>query len=512
MRWRKPRRGIESGPRRKSWTTPEDLWRTLTGLGLVLVMVGGAVLGLGSARADTNASGHGPGQYVSWSNYRGLWLGAYQTTNGLAMCVTPSGDSPIGQGGSDPYVIPPGWVNDEGAATSAQQLAEVGYILWWLGPSPTDYAAGMARLAVFTVLGYDAVNVYGSSRSYDFDVFTDGSDGQQIADQLGMLPDVQQLVNDARTRANTWDGSSPQMTTNLDQISEPGEVIQASVQFSGIPAGYEVRVTVETPDGSTEDIPEVTDGDGQASMSYETSAVAQGTYRVTYSMSDVPPSAPVAYWPGGSNPQNMFFAAPPARSTASPTPAEVTLAFHPTVSTQVSDEEVAGGDVLTDTVRMDNLQPSLSWSVDGMLHGPAPAVDGSCEGVDWSDAPVAAEFTHRIDASEIDGTGIAVIEGLGPWKVQSSDEDLCVSYSEQLSGRDWAGDVQSQAQHPAGSAHQTALVARIIPEIPPVAEASVPAAAGPVSVITGGRSAGPHRFGPVSAVSVMWEVMRPHFR
>ena len=441
-----------------------NLWRTLTGLGLALIVLGGTLLGIGPVEADTNASGHGPGQYVNWPGYSGFWLGTYQTSNGLAICVTPSGDSPVGRGGSDPYSVAPGWVNDEGVAASAGQLAEVAYILWWMGPSPSDYAAGMARLAVFTVLGYDSVNVYGSQQAYNFDVFSPGSDGQQIAGEFGMLADVQSLVSEAKARANTWDGSSIEVTSDVDQVSVPGDTITASVRFPGLVSGYEVRFTVTKPDGTAEDVEAATDADGTASLSYATSPTVQGAYQVDYSIGDVPPSAPVAYSPGGPNPQDLFFAAPSARGVQGSIPS-VTLRFPPEVGTQVSAAKVTAGDVLTDTVKSGNLDPSLSWSLTGVLHGPVPAVDGRCESVDWSTAPVALRFTLGIDPSGIGADGTSVLSGLGPWQVPLTHDDVCVSYSEHLSGKDSSGTVVSEADHPVGSLGQTALVGARVPEI-----------------------------------------------
>ena len=464
MMRRAPRWGIDSSPRHKHPMTAESPWRTLSGLGLALVVLGGTILGIGSAVADTNASGHGPGQSVSWSTYTGFWLGTYQTSNGLAICVTPSGDSPVGQGGSDPYMVSPGWVGDEGVAVSAQQLAEVAYILWWMGPDPSDYAAGMARLAAFTVLGYDSVNIYGSQRSYNFDVFADGSDGQEIANKLGMLADVQSLVGEARARGNTWDGSAPQMVTNFDQVSVPGDTIDASVTLPGLPAGYEVRFTVNGPDGSAHDVEASTDANGTARLSYPTSVTVQGAYTVTYEIGDVPPSTPVAYWPGGSNPQDMFFAAPPSRGVQGSSP-EVTLWFNPEVGTRVSQAKVTVGDVLTDTVRVDNLDLSLSWSLTGALHGPVPAVNGTCEAVEWANAPVVLEFSSSVDPSGIGVDGTSVLNGLGPWRVPLTFDDECVSYSEHLQGKDSGGVVVREADHLVGSPNQTALVQKRIPEI-----------------------------------------------
>jgi len=465
MMRRVPRPGMDSSPRHKYTMTAEGPWRTLTGLGLALVVLGGTILGIGSAQAETNASGHGPGQMVNWSGYTGFWLGTYQTSNGLAICVTPSGDSPVGQGGSDPYTISPGWVDDEGVEASAEQLAESAYILWWMGSSPSDYAAGMAKLATFTVLGYDSVRVYGSSREYDFDVFVDGSDGQEIANKLGMLADVQALVDEARGRANTWDGTTVDAAANFSQIGVPGDTIVASVKFPGLGTGYEVRFEVTGPDGSVHEIEATTDADGMANMSYVTPENVPGTYSVAYSIGDVPPSLPVAYWPGGSNPQDMFFAAPPSRALSGEFPGEVTVRFNPEVGTQVSAAKVSAGDVLSDTVTSENLDSSLSWSLTGALHGPAPTVDGSCEGVEWSGVLGEREFSRDIAPSEIDADGTSVLSGLGPWQVPLTFDDMCVSYSEHLSGRDSSGVLVQEADHPVGSPGQTALVVARIPEV-----------------------------------------------
>lgn len=436
------------------------------GLGAALTLIGGMILGMGVSRADTTVPGHGPGQMVSWSAYEGLWLGTYATSNGLAYCGSPVGSSPVGRSGSDPFAVSPGWVNDQGDAVSAQQLAQVAYIMWWFGPSPSDRNAGIARLAMLTVLGYTHVGIVGSGWSgYDFDVFVPGSDGQQIANNLGILGDVQWIVGEARAKASTWDGSAPALASNIDQISAPGDVIVASARFPGLPAGYAVTFTVTAPDGSTQNLQASTDGDGAARMSYQTSASVQGVYTVRYSIGDVPPPTPLAFQAGGPNPQTLYFAAPAPLGASGPVPGEVRVRFNPEVGTQASSTTVTAGDLLTDTVRSENLAPGLSWGLEGTLYGPTPAQSGSCEAVDWSAVPVATRFTRAIDPSEIGQDGQSVLRGLGPWEVPLTFEDQCVSYAEHLVGKDSSGTAVAEVDHPAGSPDQTALVEKLLPSM-----------------------------------------------
>lgn len=453
-------------PQRRYPQWVERLARWGTVVGVAVSMIGGLVLGMGSAQADTSVPGHGPGQYVTWSNYEDFWVGAYNTSNGLAFCGSPTGASPTGHAGTDPYPMT-GWQNSQGDWVSAQQLAEIAYIMWWAGPSPSDYAAGMAKLAMLTVAGYTHTAIFGTSwNGYNFDVFTPGSDGQEIARKLGMLGDVQDLVYEARAKANTWDGWSPKISTNLDQVKMAGDTIVASVTLTGIPAGYTVTFIVTKPDGSTENVYAPTDSNGTAQISYQTSRTMQGTYNVKYYIDNIPPSTPLAFTAGGSNPQDLFFAAPSPQLAWDPYGGTVNLRLDPEVSTQASAMIVTAGDILTDKVKLDNLVDGLDWTLDGTLFGPVDAVNESCEAVDWTDAPVATEFTMTLDNSLMDENGTMVLSGLGPWPVPLTHENYCMSYAEHVVGKDPStGEKLAETDHPVGSPDQTAMVEKRIPEV-----------------------------------------------
>ena len=70
------------------------------------------------------------------------------------------------------------------------------------------------------------------------------------------------------------------------------------------------------------------------------------------------------------------------------------------------------GDTLSDTIQLTGVNQFLAFStaarveIEGQLWGPAPAVDGSCAGADWTDAPVASKYAKTV-------TGDGAIPGLG---------------------------------------------------------------------------------------------------
>jgi len=415
---------------------------------IVLLVIGGSVVTSPTAQAATPVGGHGPGQYVSWPKYTNMWAGVYEVPGGWAFCVDPMTSAPTGTSSSDPHQLTT-WKTGAGTTLSAQDLAVAAYITYQLPTNPTTLQAATAKLALMAILQPVSWG--------NFDPFVAGSDGQVAANAIGILSQVQSLVAQARAKAVTWDGTSPPLTTNMDTLSVPGSVITASASLPGVPAGYTVTFTVTLPDKSTKTIESTTTPDGTAVMSYTTNL--PGTYSVTYAISNLPPRYPQAIDPASPDLQRMFLSIPSPRSAASPAPATVLLKYNPGVSTQASAPTVTAGDTLTDRVQSTGLETSLTWTLTGNLYGPQPAIDGSCDGVDWSAAPaMIPEFSHTIVAAEVDATGTALTSGLGAWPVPLTLVDTCVSYGERLVGRNSTGTVLAEADHPVGSPAQTVLV------------------------------------------------------
>ena len=469
---REPRRAawVLERPRRAIRVVAQRMTRVGVAMGLVLMSIAGGALAMDTAKAaPVNTSGQGAGISATWYiggnlRYGPMWFGQYLTDQGAAYCVEPNTDWPTGTAGTDPYVLS-SWTNQQGTHVTTAQLNQAAYILWAAPANPTNAQAAAVKLALFTVLGYNATTLDGAgSTLYNFDVMNSSSDGYAIGSTYGALAYAQQLVTDARAKANNWDGTRPALVTDLANLTTPGQTFNASVTFPGLPAGYTVTFTVTKPDGTTQAIARLTDATGKASMSYTTSASVQGLYSVKYRIDNVPPQYPLAFTAGGANPQSLLFGPVPGRDAADPGFGE-TLYFNPTVGTQASAGSVSAGDTLTDTVSFTGLSPDLTWTATGTLYGPVPAVSGSCTGVSWTGAPVSKTFTHVIAASEIDVNGDATIGGLGPWVVPWTLTDQCVSYAESLVGKDSTGTTQSTADHPVGTPSQTVLVKKAVPAV-----------------------------------------------
>ncbi|MGB7961634.1 MAG: hypothetical protein WCF12_01555 [Propionicimonas sp.] len=144
--------------------------------------------------------------------------------------------------------------------------------------------------------------------------------------------------------------------------------------------------------------------------------------------------------------------------------AETVLVSRPgTVETKASSLLAAAGSTLTDTAIIAGVlpdAPAVTVTLSGELRGPVSLVNGTCESVDWSNAPVAT----TIPAITITRDG--EYPGLGEFPVTEAG---CYSYGEMLVAT--LGDkLLWQTDHPAGKTPQTTAV--ISPAITTLAKAN----------------------------------------
>jgi hypothetical protein len=81
-------------------------------------------------------------------------------------------------------------------------------------------------------------------------------------------------------------------------------------------------------------------------------------------------------------------------------PSETTLLIAPDVSTVAQTAQGLAGEPVSDLVKVSGLR-GLRATITGELYGPVPPVDGSCENVDWTNAPAAATIPQIV--VEVDG-------------------------------------------------------------------------------------------------------------
>lgn len=130
---------------------------------------------------------------------------------------------------------------------------------------------------------------------------------------------------------------------------------------------------------------------------------------------------------------------------------ESAITVNPTVLTKTNYQVVYPGADLADTATIGGIIPmaGVTYTLTGSLLGPvAPAADGTCKGVDWTNAAVAAP----IPAMVVDKDGD--IADLGPFKVT---EVGCYTYTETLTVTE--GDVTRVViEHKPGQELQTTTV------------------------------------------------------
>ena len=152
---------------------------------------------------------------------------------------------------------------------------------------------------------------------------------------------------------------------------------------------------------------------------------------------------------------------------ATPKKTETSVNISPKISTQVSAQTSAPGMELTDTVMLSGLADEVGGKqitnvVSGQLFGPVSSVNGSCEAVDWSDAPVAAE----IEPFEVTADD-ATVEGIGAFTIPAdAATGDCYTYGETLTVSA-AGEQDVVVRHEPGHVTQTSVVQREVfhPEV-----------------------------------------------
>lgn len=143
----------------------------------------------------------------------------------------------------------------------------------------------------------------------------------------------------------------------------------------------------------------------------------------------------------GANQTNgaaLLPAEPPKVGLTAPAPPRT-----PTVTTAVSADAVTPGDPFSDTIVVGNTG-SGSGEIAWELHGPVtPAPDGTCDGVDWSGAPL-------LDSGTIAFAG----DGRQTTPSSSPRRAGCYGYTATVTGEEFSGPVTS----PLGSAGEVVLV------------------------------------------------------
>lgn len=235
------------------------------------------------------------------------------------------------------------------------------------------------------------------------------------------------------------------VTETSAAVVRPGEPVHDVVRVSGAPRGYRATALAtfygpyaEQP-GREDCRPE------QAAAQVRFAVRGNGTYRTP----PVTVTEPGYYtWvqelPGGRR-------AVPVRTRCGLVPETTRVAkAQPLVTTEVSRQRVTVGALLRDTVTVSGLGPALPVAVAWTLHGPLPDRSGSCTGLAWGSAPVAARGRLAVPG---DGTFTTA-----PTRVRAGG---CYTYSAAV-----AATARSEAAtHPPGIAAQTALVERRTPRV-----------------------------------------------
>ncbi|MDO5676373.1 MAG: VaFE repeat-containing surface-anchored protein [Propionibacteriaceae bacterium] len=141
---------------------------------------------------------------------------------------------------------------------------------------------------------------------------------------------------------------------------------------------------------------------------------------------------------------------------------ETSLWLDMEVASQVSAQLALVGHTITDDVTVTGVKSSIGdtpidYTLTGTLYA-APAVEGSCEAVDWADAAVADSFTEQLAAGDVPADGTWSLTGLGEHTVK---ELGCLTYGYELTAQ--AGEDAITAIHAPGHVTQTTLVTQ--PEI-----------------------------------------------
>lgn len=122
----------------------------------------------------------------------------------------------------------------------------------------------------------------------------------------------------------------------------------------------------------------------------------------------------------------------------------------PTLSTQVSSDDLSPGDELTDTVTIGNAD-DINVTVDWTLYGPVAAGDAiDCDAINWAGAPVADQGTFDVLGSGSYETAPSVVSDIG-----------CYGYAVTIDSPGFEDPVTS----PVGSVNETAIIRQLQPTI-----------------------------------------------
>jgi hypothetical protein len=421
------------------------------------------------SQAATSVTSRGPGYMVSVPGYGNIWLGVYNTSRGPAFCIDPGGVSPIGKSGNDPAWLT-SWTNRQGTKMTPTQLAQASAVMMWFNSSSrSHHDAAATKLALFTVLGLTHQELYGGHGYWlNFDITVPGSTINKAASRLGILQKSLDLVAYAKSHAAPWDGTTANVTHNLDEIRWPGEQINYSVQLPGVPAGNTITFTVKKPDGSSQAITAKTDGAGQASIELETDPQLQGRYQVSWSISGIPERYPRAFTGGGSPPQKLMLLNG-SRSASGATAVVYLASGEISISTRISDQSAQPGSTIRDTVSAQGLVPMVygqpvDWVITGAIHR-ATATGDTCENIDWGEADQVWEFTHHLDNTTINADGTVEVT-IGDYLIPRHQPAYCYTYVVTLTGTTAFDDEDPmEADHPMGEALETTLVRSDLPTI-----------------------------------------------
>jgi len=333
-------------------------------LGAALALAAGGTLAvLGDAPALA-APTRGSGFWVD-----GEWLGTYVINGQTAICMDPG--AAVTDNLASPQIMPVGWVNSDGAALGAHNLA----VLSAMVGNPANYSDPAAlNLAVRAYLGYgDFVPNIGHV----------AIDAEAI--QPGINDAAVNIMAGAEAATNYWDQTVPVTVTNnipANGMMVPGSVFTLTVKFPGLPAGVPFVMTVTGSDGSSVTVNATSTSDRPAGLT-----AVQGTGTVVFNWT-VPATGGVTYtiaadmngsWPG---PAPLYFQATPNSSQSmlallssmvtwnDNTGLQFQSGYQPAVTSTVSAQQVTAGIPLSDTVKITGGLDGYAYSGTTSLFGP----------------------------------------------------------------------------------------------------------------------------------------------
>lgn len=234
------------------------------------------------------------------------------------------------------------------------------------------------------------------------------------------------------------------VTQTSEAVVTPGASIFDTVVVSGLPEGYAATVATElygpfdTQPGADDCTPQTLAGqvtftvDGNGTFETPPLPVEQVGYYTW-----------VESFPGDDHTVPVTTRCGLVEETTQ------VIAFTPEVRTTASRQRALVGDAIHDTVVVGGIEDSpvtVLWA----LHGPRPPSGGSCDGLDWGNAPLAARGSF--DAP-----------GDGSYRTPSTTlrRSGCYTFSQRIP----ATALTEEAYSPPGLAPETALAIRRTPEV-----------------------------------------------